>query len=217
MGALLALAVAACQPFGGPPDEAADPTPTVVASPRRGAPVAGMPQALAALLDRTDAAAIEWQDEPRLAEVAVKLGADGRWREARALYVAADADRFLSLRASGDGVAQQRPTLATLGLRPVTEAGVASLPRLPGRVRNPGALASAAGEALAECGVTAPVRDVLYATGAPVTWDGSAWTMPPTWKATLRDQRGAGATVDPVTGAPVANGCLRPSGGEGGA
>lgn len=200
---LTALLVTACQPAGAPA-----PGPTTLASEAGlGAPPAGMPQSLDALLERTEPAALEWQDDPRLAELTVDVAEDGRWIAARALYLAADADRSLSLRLSAGGLAQQRPTLATLGLEPVSGEGLEAVPPLPDDAAEPTALLAAAQPLMGDCGATPPATQVLYATGAPVSWDGTAWSVPPEWTATVLDGEASGVVLDP-TGAPAAQPCL---------
>jgi hypothetical protein len=191
----VSLVLAACQPFGGP--GAVVPTSTAPAGrPAIGAPPAGMPGSLAELLSRAETRAREWQDEPVVAEIEVDLDAQHRWLSARVVFLAADADRFLTLEAEGAGFTEQRPTLSTLQVVAVTAEGIAEMPAFPGDAAEPAVLAqSPAGD---ECGL-APERTVLYVTGAPVAWDGTAWSTPPQWSATI----GAGdaaAAVDLRTG-----------------
>ena len=183
------LLLAACQPFGGP---GATPTPTTRAGvePALGAPVAGLPATLPELIERADLVAEEWQDEPVLSEVEVEVDEQGRWTAARVVYLAPDADRFLALESVGEGFSQQRPTLSTLQLQPVTTEGLAAVPDFPADAAEPAALADS--EAAQECGVGAPAT-VLYATGAPVAWDGTTWTAPPDWRATITDGEAAAA------------------------
>lgn len=189
------LLVLACQPAGGP---GGAPTPAAQGDrePALGAPVSGLPQTLGELVDRADLLAEEWQDEPVLAEVEVDLDAEGRWSAARVTYLAADADRFLALETSGGSFSQQRPTLATLQLQPVTADGLAAVPEIPDDAAEPGDLAQSS--AAQECGV-GTATTVLYVTGAPVTWDGTSWTSPPDWRATITDGEAA-AAVDVRSG-----------------
>ena len=186
----------ACQPFGGP---GATPTPRASGAlePALGAPVSGLPRSLGELLTRGQLVAEEWQDEPVLSEVEIQVDAQGQWIAARLVYLAADADRFLALETSGGGFTQQRPTLSTLQLQPVTAAGIASIPALPEDAAAAGELVQS--PAVDECGIGAPTT-VLYATGAPVAWDGASWTSEPQWRATLSDGTAA-AAVDVASGA----------------
>jgi hypothetical protein len=193
-----AVALLACQPAGGPNAVATADAGAGGREPALGAPVSGLPRTLAELVSRTHLIAEEWQDEPVLVEVEVDVDADadGRWSAARVTYLAPDADRFLSLETSGGGFSQQRPTLATLQLQPVSADGLATIAPLPGDAAEPHDLAQS--DAAAECGVGAPTS-VLYATGAPVAWDGTTWTRDPEWRATVSDGEAA-AAVDVVGG-----------------
>ena len=188
---VLTLAVG-CQPFGGPgaggpaaPSERATGRPL-------GAPVAGLPATLEDLLTRGHRIAEEWQTEPVLVEVEVDVAA-GRWRDARLVYLAADADRFLQLVATDGGFSQERITLSTLQVEPVPSEGVAQIPAFPDDALEPPDLAAA--EPVAACGVS-DEASVFYVTGAPVAWDGTAWSRAPEWRATVTAPDGAGATVD---------------------
>jgi hypothetical protein len=193
-GAVLLLA---CQPAGGPGAVVTPESGAGGREPALGAPVSGLPRPLAELVSRTQLIAEEWQDEPVLVEVEVDVDADGRWSAARVTYLAPDADRFLALETSGGGFSQQRPTLSTLQLQPVTADGLATISQLPDDAAEPHDLAQS--DAAAECGVGAPAA-VLYATGAPVAWDGTTWTRAPEWRATVSDDEAA-AVVDVVGGA----------------
>jgi hypothetical protein len=191
-----AAVLLACQPAGGPGAVTTPEAGVGGREPALGAPVSGLPRTLTELVSRTHLLAEEWQDEPVLAEVEVDVDADGRWSAARATYLAPDADRFLSLETSGAGFSQQRPTLSTLQLQPVTAEGLAAVPPLPDDAAEPHDLAQS--DAAAECGVGTPTT-VLYATGAPVAWDGTTWTRTPEWRATISDGDAA-AAVDLVSG-----------------
>ncbi|MDP8969162.1 MAG: hypothetical protein M3N52_01360, partial [Actinomycetota bacterium] len=142
------------------------------------------------------------------------VGLDERmaWTEARLTYLAAEADRFLTVQLRPTGGVQERPTLATLGLKPVSARGLQQLPPMPTNAREPAALARAARSALIECGVDQPTRGVLYATGAPASWDGQRWADPPVWTATVTGPKDSGVVVDPVSGAQASGGCLQPTG-----
>ena len=193
----VSVLAAACQLTGGP-----GAGPSEVRSdggsdePRLGAPDDALPSTLDELLTRGLPIAEEWQTEPVLAEVEVDLDEKDRWLGARLTYLAPDADRFLSLVASGGGFSQQRVTLGTLQLQPVTGDGVGEIPKLPEELLSPEALAAA--DAVSSCAVGRPVT-VLYSTGAPYAWDGFAWTEPPRWRATVSDDT-AGAVLDVATG-----------------
>jgi len=204
----MALLMAGCQPAGGP---GAAPTPAgaaVSTSEPLGAPDDAPARTLPDLLAEAEPVAEQWQDQPRLAEIDIALDAQGGWTAARLLYLAAAADRFLAVRADGSGLSWQQPTLSTLQARPISSDGLTDVPTLPEGVREPAELVSAAAAALDSCGVTQPVTDALYATGAPVAWDGNAWTTEPTWSATLSDAQGRGVVVDPSSGGAGADPCL---------
>jgi hypothetical protein len=198
VAALLAGGLAACEPTDDralnepPPDPPGEPAPDVVGRPD-GTGLSTLPE----LLAHSDQLAGEWQPAPVLAEILVRL-ADREWAGAHLLYLAAEADRFLAVRLTADGVAQERPTLATLGLEAIGEEGIAAIPPFPGDVIEPRDLADAAEDALRGCGF-GWAEAVLYATGAPAAWDGQAWAEPPGWTATVLAVDGA-VTVDPRTG-----------------
>lgn len=195
------VVLVACQPTGGP---SAVPTPTGgdSAEDPLGAPAAGMPRSLDDLLGRGELLAEEWQDDPVLAEVEVVLD-DGAWAGARLVYLAGDADRFLTLSTSSGGFTVQRPTLATLQAQPVTADGVAQIPEFPDDAAAPQELADAA--ATGDCAMGG-ASTVLYATGAPVAWDGTTWRAVPVWTATVAADDGTGAVLDPVSA--NVTGCL---------
>lgn len=199
-----ALALTACDPVAVSGEQAV-PTPGPAASPRRGAPPDGTPGTLTGILARGDDTAITWQEAPRPVEVAVDL-AGGRPVRAAVTYLAADADRFLEVRIDDDGIGEDRPTLGTLGLLPVTAAGMEELPEPGGELLDPVALAEAAVPAVADCGGGEPTA-VTYDTGAPYGWDGTTWASAPTWGATVaavtQDGARTGARVDPATGTAV--------------
>jgi hypothetical protein len=198
LAAAAVLALAACQPVDDYGVANRETPPSAAASPL-GAPVQGMPADLGELLERATAVAREWQDEPRVAEIRVVLSGRGRWASAEVTYLAPSADRILTVTVSGDGAARELSTLATLNLRPVSARGLALLPELPPEVQEPSALARGARAALRRCGIGAGAEAVLYATGAPVSWNGRRWTAPPAWTATVMTERG-GVQVDPLSG-----------------
>lgn len=195
---LCALLTVACQPFGGP-RAVAPATPSDNASGRPlGAPNVGAPSELDDLLERGQAIAEEWQDEPVAAEVSVTLDAQGRWSSARIVYVAPDGDRLLQLETSGSGFTQERPSLGTLQVPPVPAEALEQVPAFPEDAAAPQALVAA--PATQECGISgAPT--VLYASGAPFAWDGTTWTREPAWRATVTGAEGGGAHFDGVAAA----------------
>lgn len=206
--ACLAVAglLAACQPVDHLEleDEEAEPAPL----PGGGAS-GQLPDTLEGLLDRGQDLAREWQREPVLAEVAVTVAGE-RWRRARLLYLAADADRFLSLRFDREQVSQERVTLETLGLEPVPAGGLAGIPQFPTDALEPAALVEQAQPHVDGC-LEGPPTEIIYDTGAPAAWQGSGWSDPPVWSATLwhagGDGGGQGRRVNPVTADPVDEVC----------
>ncbi|CAN5688853.1 hypothetical protein BH24ACT14_BH24ACT14_08780 [soil metagenome] len=204
----IALLVTGCQPAGGPGAAPTQADPVVATTEPLGAPDDVAARTLPDLLSQAQRVAKQWQDQPRLAEIDIALDGQGGWTGVRMLYLAAEADRFLALRADGNGLAQQQPTLSTLRAHPISAAGLTEVPRLPAGVREPAELVSAAAEALDSCGVAGPVTAALYATGAPVAWDGDAWTVAPLWSATLSDAQGRSVVVDPSSGRTGADPCL---------
>lgn len=204
----IALLMPGCQPAGGPGAAPTETAAAVSGSEPLGAPDDAAARTLPDLLAEAEQVAEQWQDQPRLAEIDIALDAQGGWTSARLLYLAADADRFLAVRADGNGLSGQQPTLGTLQARPISADGLTEVPPLPAGVREPVELVSAAAEALDGCGVTQPVTAALYATGAPVAWDGNAWATAPAWSATLSDVQGRGVVVDPSSGRAGADPCL---------
>lgn len=214
-GSLLAVA---CQPVDtevaeGEPVDARDTGAPPAAAGTPGAPTSATaaPADLTALLEVQASTAAQWQAGARPVELVASLD-DGRWTGTTILYLAPDADRFLLVSADAGGAAQQRPTLATLGLEPVTGPGVEAVPPLPELVLDPVALAAAAAGALAACDAGGDVTSVAYTTGAPATWDGQAWVEPPVWTATVAADDGAGVVVDPVTVQAAGDACVPPAG-----
>ncbi|MPZ73536.1 MAG: hypothetical protein GEU74_09945 [Nitriliruptorales bacterium] len=192
-----AVLAVACQPAGGPSVGPTALPRTGSERARLGAPDARLPTKLEELRDRTLLLAEEWQDEPVLSEVEVDVDEQHRWTQARAVYLAADADSFLSLVTAGSGFNPQRTTLSTLQVEPVNAEGLAQLPAFPDDALEPKALLES--EDTRACGVAAPAT-VLYATGAPVAWDGMQWTAPPKWRATVTGDDGADAVFDVASG-----------------
>ncbi|MDQ3973661.1 MAG: hypothetical protein M3276_04905 [Actinomycetota bacterium] len=210
--ATLLLAGMACQPVDPPAGDSS--TAPDISGGRLGAPVGGMPVRLEELVQRGGQMAAQWQPDPVLVELWVALDERGSWTQAHLTYLAPDADRFLVVHISPSASRVERPTLATLGLRPVPAEGLAQVPPRPAGTREPADMARFGRRALAACGVGAPPRAVRYSTGAPAGWDGVRWADPPVWTATVTDERDASAIVDPVTGAPAADDprlCVHPA------
>ena len=186
LAAAVLTALGACQPVDSP--RPAGVTPSASVSEPLGAPEADA-DSFAEALERAHQAAREWQDEPRLAAVEIDLPR-GAVTTSRFTYVAGDAIRMLVVEVRRDGLDQQQPTLATLGVVPVTEDAVAQIPDLPDAVRDPLALL----EAAARCGAPRP-RLLLLETGAPYAWDGSTWSESPEWRASAVTGTGDDAPV----------------------
>ena len=202
--ALLALTglAAGCQLVDEPIPPPRTPTPSGL--PPLGSPGEEFPTTIAELQAFTRPEAQVWQEEPVLTDVTVWLGPDGRWQQFRAGYVAAHADRLLTVRATPARLRVQRPLLAGLELLELGDEAVRDIAPFPGEALEPAALGRASRTALAACEVDgAPVEAVIYATGAPGSWDGEAWTVVPTWRATVVTADG-GAVVDPTSGSPFA-------------
>jgi hypothetical protein len=208
VGAVLLLV--ACQPVdrGAVPRE--EPESAGTAAPLgRGAPAAGgLPGDVEALLSELSTTALQWQGGARPVELHVELAEQSTWAAARVLYLAPDADRFLLMIVTPDGTTQERPTLETLALAPVTGPALEQVPPLPEAIRQPHELAEAAAEPLDACGFDEQATGVLYASGAPASWDGERWTEPPGWTATVTNADGSGVVLDPVTGAPEPDSCV---------
>lgn len=198
--AVVLLCAPACQ-FGGPVGGA--PSAAPAAPPPLGSPEEEFPTTLAELRAFGRAQAVTWNDDPLLADATVWLSPSGRWERVRLSYVAAHADRLLTLLGDRESVRVQRPTLAGLGLLPLDETGAAALPPFPEDALEPVSLGEAAQPALADCGTPGTVRAVVYATGAPGSWDGQEWTLLPTWRATVVTPRG-GVSVSPADGTAYA-------------
>lgn len=200
------LLAAACQPVA--PDGEALGSATVSGEGEQtpvGAPASGVPDTLAALLERAGSSAAEWQAEAR--PVAVFAGlADGVVQRAQVTYLAPDADRFMVITVSPDGASQERPTLGTLALEAVDAPGMEQVPALPEGALDPFPLVAAAADALAACGIGGDPDAVLYATGAPAAWDGQSWAEQPAWTATIRSGDEGAVQVDPTSGA-LQDGC----------
>ncbi|WP_108664311.1 hypothetical protein [Euzebya rosea] len=169
-----------------------------------GNPDEDFPSTLAGLRAFAGPEALTWQDEPVLVDMTVWLTPSGMWERLRATYVAADADRMMTVRADPDRLRVERPRLEGLGLLELPDAAVAELPPVPEGLLEPADLGAAAADALASCDAGGqPVVAVVYATGAPAAWDGSTWTTPPAWRSTVITET-AGVAVDPTSGTPLA-------------
>ena len=204
---LLCLAtLAACQPVDRVVPEADETVAQATATPLD-APVRGMPGTLAELIARVEPEARGWQDEPVLAEVLVELGPGRAWRRAALTYLAADADRQLVLTVTAESVSSEITTLAALQLHPIPERGMRLVPPLPPDALEPPDLAQRARAALRDCDISGTPNGVVYASGAPVAWNGRRWATPPAWAATVTTGTGA-VQLDPVTAAPLA--CITP-------
>lgn len=201
--AFLVLLAAACQPIGGPSVTAPTPGDDGATGRPLGAPDAGVASTLDDLVTRGHAIAEEWQADPVLSEVQVDLDAAGGWSQARLVYVAGDADRMLQLETAGAGFTQQRPSLGTLNIQPVPGEALTEVPAFPDDAMAPQKLATA--PAAGECGISGQAT-VLYTSGAPYAWDGTTWTDPPAWTATVTAAGGSAVRLDPVSGA--GDGCL---------
>lgn len=168
---------------------------------RRGAPATGLPPTLTEALDRADEEAARWQDGARLAEAAVEVDDQDGLTQVRLTYLAADADRLLTVTVGPDGLREQRATLAAFDLTPISGDALDALPALPEGLLEPAALVEAAPAAFAECAVGGAPATVLYASGAPLAWapDAQEWATPLAWTATVTADNGGGAVLDPVT------------------
>lgn len=204
MPLMLVVGLVACQPLDPAATQSPDDDPGAT-GPRLGAPATGVPDDLAALLERGAQAAGEWQADARVSEAALALTPDGRAASAQLTYLAPDADRMLVQEFSDAGATQTRVTLATLSLQSIAADALAALPPFPSDAQPVEALVAAAQPALAQCGGAAPTRAV-FRTGAPYAWDGERWTQELRWTVDVISTHGEGAaiTLDPVTAAPTA-------------
>ena len=151
-----------------------------------------------------ESTATQWQADPVVAEIVIELDS-AAWTNAAVTYLAPDADRFLLLRMTPDGMSQERPTLEAFDLLPVTAEGVEQIPS-PDALLDPSTLVDSAADVLDNCGVGEPTT-VIYATGAPAAWDGERWTETPQWAATVSGE--GAAILDPETGvASTSNPCV---------
>lgn len=198
-----AVALAACQPvedlegLADPGREEGGPQ----ATDRRGAPATGAPGSLGEALARAEGEAARWQDDARLAEAALEVDEAGALVEGRLTYLAADADRLLTVVITPEGTRVERPVLEAFDLAPITGDAIGALPSLPPDVLGPAQLVSAAQEAFGGCEVEGAAVNVLYATGAPLVWDpqGQQWAGALDWTVTVTTAEGGGAVLDPVT------------------
>ncbi|MGI9017308.1 MAG: hypothetical protein ACR2HR_09445 [Euzebya sp.] len=209
---LALLVLAGCQLVDQPGDTTAGDQPVSGdVQPALGSPEEDWPSTLTALRAFADPEALAWQDQPVLADLAVWLQPDLSWERVRLTYVAADADRILTLRSRPDQLRVDRPVLQGLQLLELPGQAVAEMEPFPVAALEPVDLAAAAAQGLSDCGAGGePARAVLYATGAPAAWDGTQWTRNPSWRATVVTES-AGVVVDPTSGqafAPLT--CVEP-------
>ncbi|MEE8602628.1 hypothetical protein [Euzebya tangerina] len=210
---LLGLGLVGCQitdPEGQVTIEASDDQAGPEEEPALGSPEEEWPRTIPALRAAALPEAQIWQDEPVLADLVVFM-TDGRWDSVRLTYVAPDAERMLVYRSAPDDLRLERPLLEGLQLPSIPALGVELIDPFPEDALEPIDLAAAAAPALADCDAEGEeVRAVLYATGAPATWDGSTWTRLPSWRATVVTES-VGVVVDPLNGqafAPLT--CVEP-------
>ncbi len=165
-----------------------------------GSPEDDFPSTLAGLVATALPEAQAWQDEPVLVDATVWLDPDGTCTQVRSTWVAAEADRFLTVRATPDRLRVERPLLEGLQLQELSDEAVTAIPALPADVLEPVALGEAAASALADCDAAdRTVMAVVYATGAPAAWDGTEWTTVPRWQATVVTSS-TGVAVAPTSG-----------------
>jgi hypothetical protein len=202
---VLATAVSGCQLFQDEPlpDQVAPPTPPRGDDQAVGAPDAGVPGDLSALVERTKPEASRWQPDPQPAETVVELASDG-WRAASVTYAAAGAESVLVVRVDEDGLSTQRVNFQPLGLAPLPADAVADLPPLD-RVGEPDELVAAAEAQFAACDAEAPAVEIRLATGAPASWEGDGWAQQPRWRAVITDRDGRGVRLDARSGEPAAD------------
>ncbi|HUH07167.1 MAG TPA: hypothetical protein VML96_05090 [Egibacteraceae bacterium] len=200
------LMTAACDPpSSAPPSE----QPTTAAPEPLGAPRDGMPGTLEELLAQGGEVARSWQSGARVSELFIELDEGRDWAGAQLTYLGPGADRMLVVTITPEGTGQERPTLATLGLSAVSPEGLGEVPA-PDGLAEPDALIEAAAGVLESCGASGGPSGLLYATGAPISWDAGAgaWSAPPVWTATVFASGAGGAALDPSSGAPVGDGCV---------
>lgn len=196
----VALALAGCQLV----EDSAELTPSgptrSAAEEPLGSPDDDFPTTLRGVMAVTRPEALTWQDAPVLTDVTVWMDQTGQWERFRVGYVAAEADRFLTVRVDPERLRVERPLLEGLQLLPLPPEAVDALQPLPDGVLEPAALGAAAADALGQCGdAGGRARAVLYTTGAPAAWDGERWSLSPDWRAIVVTAS-AGVAVDPSTG-----------------
>jgi hypothetical protein len=178
LGVVVAAVLVACQPVDDLENAAGGEGPAGEDRPAEFAD-------LGALEDTVEPNAREWDGGSRLVEVSAGLDEEGRWRKSRVTYVAPDADRMFVVALGDDGTTVQQPTLETLGFVSPTDEALREVPSLPDGAVPPERAAEVADDVLDECGIDGDPREVLYATGAPAAWDGSAWTADPAWSVSV--------------------------------
>lgn len=196
-GLALGLALVGCQPRVEPLQ------PTAAATTAGGAAAS-----LESAVEAGAQPAHEWQENPRLAQIAIELDEQGRWQQTKVDYVAAGSERMLTLFLSDAGMREQRISLEPLDLPVLPVEAVEQLRPLPDGALPPARLLAAAEEAIQACAL-GQVGLIVYTTGAPATWDeqAGAWTQPPAWRAVLADADQTSVVVDPVSGAGLENSC----------
>lgn len=202
--ACLALVVLACTPGEEPvlPIEGESGEPAAAPEEPLGAPDSVFVPTLRELTARGREAALAWQDDPRLAEVVALFDDDGAVTTAELTYLAADADRILSVTVTAGGVTPTRIRLDNFSLAPIDDFSLDAIAPLPGRALDPIDLAEAAASALSDCGVSGDPTSVVYASGAPWSWNDGNWEPRPTWSAAVRSGS-VGAVVLDVDGGPA--------------
>lgn len=148
----------------------------------------------------------EWDADARLVKVSVRLDDELAWEEASTTYVAPDADRLLVITASEEGTEDERPTLETLGFEALPPEAVDELARLPADVVPPDSAAERAADALDDCDYPDDPHQVLYANGAPGSWDGTSWVSEPEWTVAVTSE-GGGVRLD-LGGSVVEDPCF---------
>ena len=157
------------------------------------------------ILSAADEAADEWDAAARLVEISVSVE-DGAPVSGRVTFLGPDAARLLVVEVTGDTVEEQQPTAETLGFEPVPADALSEVPEPPEDLVEPDGLVDDLGGVLVGCGVD-EAREILYATGAPAGWDGSAWVDAPQWRVTVVGEDGAGAVLEP-DGEPRSEPCI---------
>lgn len=160
--------------------------------------VGALPLTLPELWSRGQTLADEWQGQARPVTAEVTLDEQG-WADAEVRYLAADADRLLSVAFLDGTIATEQVSLSMFGAEPLTDSGLQQVPDGARDWLEPEDLLTAAQAVLEECGLGGANR-VLYTTGAPASWTKQGWASAPRWKAMIIGADGHSAIVDPSTG-----------------